>query len=230
DPVLLGDAAAVLLGFDGPVARLFTATSARRAALELLALADGNRDAREAPTGRAPAAPAARATLTHPLDVLRIYAHDRVAPLLRDRLAALELTAAPDAPTTHHAVALIRELAGAGRRVAVVTDVSETAVRRHVAPYRLPLDAVHGRGTDLTRLTPDPAGPLGALDALGVAAADAVLVGATVAELTAAQRAGLRFVGLARNPTVEQELRAAGCAVTVRSLTPLLEEVRARRT
>ncbi|MFJ6723748.1 SAV_2336 N-terminal domain-related protein [Streptomyces sp. NPDC091281] len=230
DPVLLGDAAAVLLGFDGPVARLFTAAAARRAALDLLALADGNRDAREAPTGRAPAAPAARATLTHPLDVLRIYAHDRVAPLLRDRLAALELTAAPDAPTTHHAVALIRELAGAGRRVAVVTDVSETAVRRHVAPYRLPLDAVHGRGPDLTRLTPDPAGPLGALDALGVAAADAVLVGATVAELTAAQRAGLRFVGLARNPTVEQELRAAGCAVTVRSLAPLLEEVRARRT
>jgi phosphoglycolate phosphatase-like HAD superfamily hydrolase len=54
-----------------------------------------------------------------------------------------------------------------------------------------------------------------------------VLIGSTVAELTAAQAAGLRFIGLARTPSVERGLREAGCEITVASLKPLLEAARA---
>ncbi|MGV9943373.1 SAV_2336 N-terminal domain-related protein [Streptomyces sp. NPDC003401] len=222
---LLAGADAVLLGFDGPVARLFTAPTARGAALELLAVAAAGRGPRDAPTDPAPAV---RDAPAHPLDVLRAHARGPLEPLLRARLDEVELAAVPHAPTTHHFVALVRALHESGRRVAVVTDVCEEAVRRYVEPYRLPLDGVHGRGPRPAPLMPDPAGLLEALRALDVGAAAGVLVGATVAELTAAQRAGLRFVGLARSPTVEQELRAAGCRATVRSLTELLEAARAR--
>ncbi|MEX3207321.1 hypothetical protein CQR58_016615 [Streptomyces acidiscabies] len=62
--------------------------------------------------------------------------------------------------------------------------------------------------------------------ALGEEAGPAVFLGSTVAELTAAQRAGLPFIGLARNRTVEQGLREAGGEVVVRSLAPVLEAAR----
>ncbi|WP_143650894.1 HAD family hydrolase [Streptomyces phaeoluteigriseus] len=235
---LLTGAEAVLLGFDGPVTRLFTAPAARKAALDLLAVAAAQRDPRDThdaqgtrdtrDTRDTSEVPAARESLTHPLDVLRVYARDRIGPLLRARLDELELAAVPHAPTTHNAVALVRALHESGRRVAVVTDVSEEAVRRYVEPYRLPLDGIHGRCPHPAPLMPDPECLLRALRSLGVGADAGVLIGSTVAELTAAQQAGLRFVGLARNPTVEQDLRAAGCRVTVRSLTEVLAAARAR--
>ncbi|MFJ6525942.1 SAV_2336 N-terminal domain-related protein [Streptomyces longwoodensis] len=214
----------VLFGFDGPLVRLFTAPRAREAALELLALAVEHRDPEDALTGRPLAVTAARESLVHPLDVLRVFARDPVGPLLRRRLDELELRAVTDAPTTHRSVVLVRTLYAAGLRVGVVTDVCAAAVAAHQERHRLPLTGWHGRGEDLTRLMPHP-------DALARALtgqdAPALLVGSTPAELGAAQRLGIRFVGLARNQTVEQSLRAAGCAHTVPSLTPLLEAAQA---
>ncbi|MFH8494740.1 SAV_2336 N-terminal domain-related protein [Streptomyces coeruleorubidus] len=223
---LLGEAETVLLGFDGPMARLFSAAAAREAALDLLALVTEHRDPQDALTGRPLAAAAARETFVHPLDVLRAFAQDRLGPLLRDRLGAIELRAVPDAPTTHNSVPLVRALHGSGRRVSVVTDVSAPAVHRYLEPYRLPLAGIHARGEDLTLLTPHPDCLLRAMHSSGGAAATGVLIGSTVAELTAAQQAGVRFVGLARNTTAARQLDEAGCETTVTSLAPLLEAAR----
>ncbi|WP_416984465.1 SAV_2336 N-terminal domain-related protein [Streptomyces sp. T028] len=225
---LLGDAETVLFGFDGPLVRLFTATSARAAALELLRVVAEHRDPEDASRGRAAGeAGAARELFVHPLDVLRAFAHHRLGPLMRERLDQLELRTVPDAPTTHHSLALVRALHSAGRRVGVATDVCEQAVRRHLESLRLPLLAgVHGRADDLGRLMPHPDCLLRALRPQGTPARTGVLIGSTLAELTAAQQVGLRFIGLARNPTVEQRLREAGCEVTVPSLTPVLEAAR----
>ncbi|MER5436198.1 SAV_2336 N-terminal domain-related protein [Streptomyces sp. NPDC002588] len=222
---LLGEAETVLFGFDGPLTRLFTGTTARAAALDLLSAAAEHRDPEDGPAGRAAGdAGVARELFAHPLDVLRAFAHDRLGPLLRDRLDELELRAVPDAPTTHHSVTLVRTLHETGRRVGIATDVCEQAVHRHLESHRLPLLAgVHGRSDDLGRLMPHPDSLLRALRPQGTPARTGVLVGSTLAELTAAQQVGLRFVGLARNPTVEQELREAGCEVTVSSLAPVLE-------
>ncbi|MFG2571555.1 SAV_2336 N-terminal domain-related protein [Streptomyces sp. NPDC048481] len=227
---LLADAETVLFGFDGPLTRLFTAAAARDAALDLLSLVAEHRDPEDAFAGRPPGDPGAagRELFVHPLDVLRAFARDPLGPLLRDRLAELELAAVPDAPTTHHSVVLVRTLHAAGRRVGVVTDVCEGAVRRHLEFHRLALPAgVHGRADDLGLLMPNPQGLLRALRPLGTPAAGAVLIGSTLAELTAARAAGLRFVGLARNPTTARSLARAGGDVTVPSLTPVLEAARA---
>ncbi|MFC9132339.1 SAV_2336 N-terminal domain-related protein [Streptomyces sp. NPDC057099] len=221
---LLGDAETVLLGFDGPVARLFSATTAREAALDLLALVAEHRDPQDSVAG------AGRETFVHPLDVLRAFARDRLGPLLRDRLEKLELLALPAAPTTHNCVPLVRALHDSGRRVSVVTDVGAPAVHRYLEPYGLPLAGVHGRGKDLALLTPHPDCLLRAMHSSGGAAATGVLIGSTVAELTAAQQAGLRFIGLARNATAARHLGEAGCETTVTSLAPLLEAARSLQT
>ncbi|MFE7900017.1 SAV_2336 N-terminal domain-related protein [Streptomyces sp. NPDC057424] len=217
-PQLLAEAETVLLGFDGPVARLFSATTAREAVLDLLALVDEHRDPRHTLPG------AVRETFAHPLDVLRAFAQDPLGPLLRKRLDELELLAVPHAPATHNCAPLIRTLHASGRRLCVITDVCAEAVPRYLRPYgALPLACVHGRTEDLALLTPHPDCMLRALDACDGSAATGLVIGSTVAELAAAQRAGLRFVGLARNTTTDRQLREAGCETTVTSLGPLLE-------
>ncbi|MFF3335517.1 SAV_2336 N-terminal domain-related protein [Streptomyces sp. NPDC002888] len=225
---LLADAETVLLGFDGPLTRLYSSQTAREAVLDLLALVAEHRDPDDALTGRPlPRVNAAgREVFAHPLDVLRAFAQDRLGPLLRARLDELELAAVPDAPTTHNSVPLVRALHDSGRPVHVVTDVCPQAVHRYLEPYGLPLDGVHGRGEDLGLLMPHPDCLQRALRSPGLPAPTGVVIGSTVAELTAAQQAGLRFVGLARNPTSEQRLREAGCDITVPSLAPVLEAAR----
>ncbi|WP_416482267.1 SAV_2336 N-terminal domain-related protein [Streptomyces sp. CL12] len=224
---LLTAADCVLIGYDGPLARLFTAHSARAAVLDLLAVVAEHRAPDEALAGRPPVAgPVGREAFPHPLDLLRAFSHDRLGPLLRDRLEELELAAALDAPMTHRSLALVRALHKSGRRVSVVSDVSPRAVQRGVQSYRLPLAGVHGRREDLRLLTPDPHCLLRALEHLGTPAGRGVLLGSSVAELTAAQRLGLPFVGFSAAAAGRRLLREGGAKAVVSSLEPLLEAVR----
>lgn len=85
---------------------------------------------------------------------------------------------------------------------------------------------VHARADDLTLLMPNPDCLHRALDALGVSAAQAVLIGSTVTELTAANTIGLPFIGSADDEQTEQRLTRAGCEHTVSSLEPVLEAIR----
>ncbi|MFG2605587.1 SAV_2336 N-terminal domain-related protein [Streptomyces sp. NPDC048514] len=230
---LLGGAEAVLIGFDGPLARLFPAQTARAAVLDLLSLAAGHRAAQDAPAGRplpgigTGTGTGGREAFTHPLDLLRAFANDRLAPLLRSRLDELEVAAAPDAPLTHRSLALVRALHGSGRRVGVVTDVCSRAVHRCLEPHRLPLTGIQGRHDDPALLMPNPDCLLRAASALGTAVHAGVLISSSVAELTAAQQLGLHFVGYAPTAAGRRRLREGGSDVTVSSLEPLLEAVRA---
>ncbi|MCL3997341.1 SAV_2336 N-terminal domain-related protein [Streptomyces lavenduligriseus] len=225
---LLDDAETVLVGFEGPLTRLFTAHSAREAVLDLLSVVADHRDPQDALSGRPlPAASAAgREAFAHPLDLLRAFAHDRLGPLLGARLGELELAAVPDAPMTHRSLALVRALHRSGRRVSVVTDVSTAAVHHCLLPYRLPLAGVHGRRDDLGLLTPHPDCLLRALDAAGTPPRGGVLISSSVAELTAAQQLGVRFIGYAPTAAGRRRLRGEGSEVTVSSLEPLLEAAR----
>ncbi|WP_369246403.1 hypothetical protein [Streptomyces sp. R41] len=85
---------------------------------------------------------------------------------------------------------------------------------------------IHARCDDLTLLMPNPGCLHRALNELGVAASEAVLIGSTVAELSAAQAIQLPFVGYARNETIERRLIRAGCEQTVTTLEPVLTAFR----
>ncbi|MDG9721259.1 SAV_2336 N-terminal domain-related protein [Streptomyces sp. DH41] len=239
DKTLLGvlrTADAVLLGFEGPLATLFSGAAARRATRELLSLVAEERTPEDSLAGRpltasgGPIDPAqARA---RPLDVLRAFAHDtRLGPLLRERLDRLELEAAANAGQTTYATSLVATLQASRFNFAyrVFTDVSEQAVRRHLERHALSgaVGHVHGRGPDLATLMPDPDCLRRALDSLYTPARAAVVIGSSATELGAARELGLPFIGYAGTLADADHLRAAGCDVLVRSLMSLVDAVNA---
>ncbi|MFC4472182.1 hypothetical protein ACFPH6_48220 [Streptomyces xiangluensis] len=74
---------------------------------------------------------------------------------------------------------------------------------------------------------PHPDCLLRALDQLDASASDAVLIGSSVAEPTAANAVGLPFIGYVHNSDRKGRLTRAGCQQTVGSLAPVLEVIRA---
>ncbi|WP_406478144.1 SAV_2336 N-terminal domain-related protein [Streptomyces sp. NBC_01615] len=229
----LEGAECVLLGFDGTLTRLWSGVAPDRVAHELAALLVELRSPDEALSGEPLLADGAPSALvdgyTNPLDLLRAFAHHRLGAELRRELDRIESQAVPLAAPIPHADALIRTLAAGGRGPAVVADTSPRAVTSYLETRGLAnavTGGVHARADDLTLLMPNPDCLHRALNELGVSAAQAVLIGSTVTELTAANTIGLPFIGSADNEQTEQRLRRAGCEQTVPSLELVLEAIR----
>ncbi|MGN9815707.1 SAV_2336 N-terminal domain-related protein [Streptomyces sp. SD11] len=220
----------VLLGFDGPLVRLYTSDTEKQAARELAALLAELRDPEAALRGE-PLSPQGGPTQplegrSNPLDLLRAFAGHPLGADLRRRLNRIEERAVSTAAPTPFSDALITTLSSLGRRTAVVADNAPSAVWRYLHSHGrltgLVTGGVHGRADDLTLLMPNPDCLLRALDHLGVPPKDAVLVGSSVAELTAARAAGVRFLGYTRSEGHKRRLVRAGCEVTTASWAPLL--------
>ncbi|WP_328496532.1 SAV_2336 family protein [Streptomyces sp. NBC_00414] len=227
------DSPCVLIGFDGPLARLHTSDAEKQALRELTALLTELRDPEAALRGD-PLLPGGgpvnplegRST---PLDLLRAFAGHPLGADLRRRLNRIEERAASTAASTPFSDSMITTLSSLGRRIAVVADNAPSAVWRYLQSHGrltgLVTGGVHGRADDLTLLMPDPDCLLRALEHLGATPKDAVLVGSSVAELTAAKAAGLRFLGYTRSEGHRQRLVRAGCELTTASWAPLLRSL-----
>ncbi|MFI1438052.1 SAV_2336 N-terminal domain-related protein [Streptomyces fructofermentans] len=227
---VLAGASHVLIGFDGPLVRLYTRATERQAVGELTALLTeltgpgAGPDPAPVPSGGTPFPPPEGRS--NPLDLLRAFADRPQGADLRRRLNRIEERAVAGAAATPFSDALITTLGALGRRVAVVSDNAPSAVWKYLQAHGrltgLVTGGVHGRTEDLTRLMPDPDCLLRALEGLGAAPSDAVLVGASVAELAAADAIGLRFLGYTRSERHRQRLVRAGCTLTTSSWAPLL--------
>ncbi|WP_189775844.1 HAD family hydrolase, partial [Streptomyces tauricus] len=223
----------VLLGFDGPLVRLYTSDTEKQATRELAALLAELRDPEAALRGE-PLSPQGGPTQplegrSNPLDLLRAFAGHPLGADLRRRLNRIEERAVSTAAPTPFSDALITTLSSLGRRTAVVADNAPSAVWRYLHSHGrltgLVTGGVHGRADDLTLLMPNPDCLLRALDHLGVPPKDAVLVGSSVAELTAARAASVRFLGYTRSEGHKRRLVGAGCEVTTASWAPLLRSL-----
>ncbi|WP_367043409.1 HAD-IA family hydrolase [Streptomyces sp. Je 1-332] len=214
----------VLLDFDGPVCRLFPNGSSQGVAQDLrdLVSAHGLGDR---------LTEAVRKTID-PHDVLRAMDQDPLGKHLVPSLEALltdgEVEAARTAPATPGAGDLILALRARGCRIAVVTNNSPTAVAAYLDRAGL-RDAfgphIYGRTDEPSLLKPDPHSLSRALEALGSEPEDAVMIGDTVTDLEAAEKARVRFVGYARDERKAAPLRAAGAEVIITTLQPLVDLV-----
>ncbi|WP_306321472.1 MULTISPECIES: HAD family hydrolase [unclassified Streptomyces] len=226
---LIRGARCVLFDFDGPICRLFAGLSARQVA----------RDQERWLAGQG-----MRETLHEwewakgdPHAVLiRLASQQGNSELVRElerRLTEQELLAVPGAGPTQHADALIRAWSAMGVRLAITTNNSPSAVRSYLRHWSLDgcfEPHVYGRDPEaLDRLKPDPYQLKRALDAVGAAPAETLMIGDAPTDLAAARAAGVAFLGYARNERKDLLLREAGAGQVVGSMEQILTVLRGLR-
>ncbi|MET7637350.1 HAD family hydrolase [Streptomyces sp. NPDC005438] len=217
---LLDPAKCVLLDFEGPVGRLFTAMDATRVTSRLCELLQACGESQLV-------GPQLRAG-RDPLAVLRTVAeqdgHRGLTAYLDRRLTEEELGAVRRARPTPYADPLIRTLVGGGRRVAVTSEHSVAAVRGYLALRGLerPLGGrIYARPGEGSRWNGYPEALRAALESCACAPEEALWIGETPAVLAAARAAGVPFLGYARDEAHQAPLADRGSVVT-RSLEEVL--------
>ncbi|MFG3251574.1 HAD family hydrolase [Streptomyces sp. NPDC048187] len=218
---LVMGARVVLWDFDGPVCRLFAghpADGVARGLVDWLAAVGHEGVLTREEQGH-----------TDPFVLLaavdRERHHGDLVAEFEERLTREELRAVPTARPTPYADPLIRTWAAHGVGLAVTTNNSPRAVSAYLATRGLLgcfAPHVYGRTRDPRLLKPDPYTLERALHARGVAPAHALMVGDSPADVAAAGKAGVPFLGYARNDRKEEQLRSAGAEVLVHSLEEVL--------
>ncbi|WP_260328163.1 HAD family hydrolase [Streptomyces sp. Ag109_O5-1] len=249
---LIRSARVVLWDFDGPICRLFAGHSAAEVAVGLVQwlegrglhglVADTGRDSvdpqlvvRVADRRQFGGEPAddAEGNVPDPHRVLRVVdsrrpGSDLVAEL-EERLTEEELRATATAMPTAYADVLIQTWRALGVRMAVTTNNSPRVARAYLDARGLTAcfaPHIYGRTQDLDLLKPDPHCLNRALSAMGAVPDAALMIGDSPSDLEAARRAGVPFLGYARNERKAKLLTAAGADRVVGSLEPLLEMLR----
>jgi phosphoglycolate phosphatase-like HAD superfamily hydrolase len=152
---------------------------------------------------------------------------------MEERLTKEELHAAAGAMPTPWADPLIRTWKAVGSRLAITTNNSPLAVRKYLESRHLLscfAPHIYGRTRDLGLLKPDPHCLNRALSAMGADPSTALMIGDSAFDADAALRAGVPFLGYARDEPKEKSLRKAGVRHLVGSLEPLLRLLRERPT
>ncbi|WP_020140176.1 HAD family hydrolase [Streptomyces sp. 351MFTsu5.1] len=226
---MLARARGVLFDFDGPLCKLFPRGSSRSVAdvLRLVVSDAGLTDllVEQERTSKDPhlvLRAIHRARSRSDLHLLGIKDGDlqAVVRLLEQRLTEGEMAAAliaqpPPADTRR----FVRHLADRGLSLAVVTNNAPSVADRYLRMHGLRqyFKVVHGRTADPDLMKPHPDVLFRALDSLGLAPGDAVMIGDTNADLGAAEVAGVLFIGYDMEPAGR-----AGTEVMIEAYGPLL--------
>ncbi|MFU0243363.1 HAD family hydrolase [Streptomyces scabiei] len=218
---LVAGARVVLWDFDGPICRLFAGYSADRVAGELVDWLEGL-GLKELLTQEEQVHPDPHVLLG--AVNRRRHRSDLVADF-EERLTREELRAVATAWPTAYADPLIRTWSALDVGLAITTNNSPRVVSEYLATRGL-LDCfaphIYGRTQELHLLKPDPYCLNRALNAMGVAPPQALMVGDTTSDLTAARRAGVPFLGYGHNERKAKILQEAGAETVVHSLEPVL--------
>lgn len=222
---LITGARFVLFDFDGPICRLFAGHKAEQVAEDQVRWLEA-RGLRELLTDEERAEPDPHAVLRA---VDRRHQGSDLVIELEKRLTSQELRAVKLAYPTPYVDPLIRTWHAVGARLAIATNNSPLVASRYLATRGLTdcfAPHIYGRTQDLSLLKPHPHCLNRALSALGAEPSGTLMIGDADTDFQAAERAGVRFLGYARNEDKEKILRAAGAEFVVGSWEPLLQTLR----
>ncbi|MEU5901477.1 MULTISPECIES: HAD family phosphatase [Streptomyces] len=210
----------VLFDFDGPICRLFAGRPAADVARDLVRWLK-ERGLRGLLTAEEKEEPDPYVVLRA---VDRRHPHSDLVAELEQWLTRQELNAVATAMPTAYVDPLIRTWSATGARLAVTTNNAPCAVGRYLE-RRGTLDCfaphIYGRTQDLSLLKPHPDCVERALRAMGAKPRATLMIGDAPSDYVAAERAGVRFLGYARNERKARLLREAGAEHLVDSLERL---------
>jgi len=220
----LDSAKCVFFDFDGPICRLFSEHPADLVAGRLLKLLD-DQAPRLLENEDCPRHDPHRILLA----ALRAAPGHEVIRTVEQKLTQEEETAAGSAASTPSAHALIEELHGQGRTLAVTSNNSATAIRVYLNRHGLDKyfsPHVHGRQADPILLKPDPDCLWRALKSTGTEPGECLMIGDTLPDWEAAKDAGVDFVGYARTEPKAEALAQKEVQLIVRSMQEVLDAIR----
>lgn len=217
---LVQESSALLLDFDGPVCRLFSAVPAPAIAQKIRSFLHE----------RSVRVPEPMMTVGDPLALLRWVGDSapHLLPEVERVQVESEIEAARLAEPTSGAVSIIRSSAEQGRPVVIVTNNSAEAVQVYLHRFSLTGSVtgisarIEGR-PDLMK--PDAHLVLRGAELAGKPASACVLIGDSSTDMQAAKKAGAHCIGYAKNETRASELSEAGADVVVRSMEPVADVV-----
>ena len=205
----------LLLDFDGPICSIFAGYPAPLIAEELRGIVRDH--------GLA-VSPELAAT-DDPLAVLRQLDHTPLTRVIASALQQAETKAADTAVPTPGGHEVIQAAAASGRRVAIVSNNSEEAVRtyleRHALLAHVSVVAARYNGMPPAFMKPHAHLVLRALEDIGSNPADAVLVGDSVSDIEAARDVPVASIGYANESSRVHGLTAAGAQAVVHAMTDL---------
>jgi phosphoglycolate phosphatase len=211
----LAKAEALLLDFDGPICSVFAGIPAPVIADQLRTiLSDGGHPAPEA---------------TDPFDVLdhaRTLRPDE-ARYVEAAFTAHEAEAVATAQPTPGAHELMAAWHATGRPLAIVSNNSETAISAYLDRHDLRRYVTHVRARTgpTTPLKPSTYLIDHAVSALHTTPAQAVLIGDSTTDITAAATAGVRSIGYANKPAKLATLTAVGAHLITTTITALRDVI-----
>jgi HAD superfamily hydrolase (TIGR01549 family) len=214
---LLREVPVLLLDFDGPVCSLFAGLPAATVAKQLRGLL-WRHDV---------ALPDHVMEQDDPHEILRYTGSLGRAELtwaVEDALTAAEVAAAKSARPTPYSREVIVAAHEAGRPLAIVSNNAADAIRAYLDAHRLSryVHPVIGRPyADPSRMKPNRAPILAAVDELDADPQGCILIGDSVSDITGAAAAGVRSIGYANKPGKRQRLSDAGADPIVDSMAPI---------
>lgn len=224
---LIASARFVLWDLDGPICRLFAGYSAVGIARQLVQQIDG--------FGMGSLLDEEERSATDPhvalLAVNRQRPDSDLIRELEEWLTQRELDAVPRAMPTPYADPLIRTWVSRGARFAITTNNSGRAAAAYIQSRGIAdlFPHICGREQDLSLMKPNPHCLVQALKSMGTHdLSQALMLGDAPTDYEAAQRAGVPFLGYARNERKLEALLAVGVKpeFIVGSLEQVLDVVR----
>lgn len=212
----LGQVKGLLFDFDGPICGVFhTYKAAAVAADERTFLASKRIRLPES----LPSAP-------NPMKILAWVGDNApVAAELDDYLTRLEQQAVAGASPTRGAAAAV-SAAHESVKTAIVSNNAAAAVETYLVAHGLDayVDAIIGRPyAQPSKMKPHPYSLEQAAESIGVSLADCALIGDSVTDIEACQRAGVLPVGYAKTAQRGAELAKAGAAIVVDEMSELAD-------
>lgn len=217
---LLADRPYMLLDFDGPVCGVFAGISSRRVAQRL---------------GQAIGLPLPEhlGATSDPFELLQYAAQfsSETAHSAEHELTRLEVEAVGFAAPTPYAHDVIRAASRRkGGAVAIVSNNSVAAIDTYLSEHGLRDDiaGIYARTSAGTPLKPNPHLLSSAMASLGVEPERSTFTGDSTTDLEAANSAHVPAIGYANKPGKADRFAAYSPAVTISSMSALLQAVRFR--